>query len=222
MPIRWRLTLFNALVIGVILLALGLTLFLLLRSALRSGLEDSVRSGAVTAARAAAKSGELEKEDAEELAPDGGFIVVRKYGRSGGGLSRADRFVPNSFFCFAFRREVYSLQELAVSVPDDHGDSVKGKLLDVGITQSFARLDGLGGRDRSAPGGVLDVVEQRAPAQEVEREAQDEQDRTDRQRDKERQAPPDRQGRPTFPSGRTPRPGLSGSGGAPPVRPPSS
>jgi two-component system, OmpR family, sensor kinase len=77
LPIRWRLTLFNALVIGVILLALGLTLFLLLRSALRSGLEDSVRSGAVTAARAAAKSGELEKEDAEELAPDGGFIVVR-------------------------------------------------------------------------------------------------------------------------------------------------
>ncbi len=52
MPIRWRLTLFNALIIGAILLALGLSLFLLLREALLSGVEDTVRSRAVAAARA--------------------------------------------------------------------------------------------------------------------------------------------------------------------------
>ncbi len=34
MPIRWRLTLFNALAIGAILLVLGVVLFALLRDAL--------------------------------------------------------------------------------------------------------------------------------------------------------------------------------------------
>ena len=51
MSIRWRLTLFNALAIGLILLVLGLVLFFLSRDALLSNVEDTVRSRATTAAR---------------------------------------------------------------------------------------------------------------------------------------------------------------------------
>ena len=78
MPIRWRLTLFNALIIGAILLALGLSLYLLLREALLSGAEDTVSSRAVAAARAL-ESGEdpLKDDDVEQLTADGVFIIVR-------------------------------------------------------------------------------------------------------------------------------------------------
>jgi two-component system OmpR family sensor kinase len=78
LPIRWRLTLFNALIIGAILLALGLSLFLLLREALLSGIEDTVRSRAVIAARAL-ESGEdpLGDDDVGQLTADGVFLVVR-------------------------------------------------------------------------------------------------------------------------------------------------
>jgi two-component system OmpR family sensor kinase len=78
LPIRWRLTLFNALIIGVILVALGLSLFLLLRQALLSGVEDTARARAVAAA-SALESGEgpLSGEDAEQLTADGVFLVVR-------------------------------------------------------------------------------------------------------------------------------------------------
>jgi len=78
LPIRWRLTLFNALIIGAILLALGLSLYLLLREALLSGAEDTVRSRAVAAARAL-ESGEdpLKDDDVEQLTADGVFIIVR-------------------------------------------------------------------------------------------------------------------------------------------------
>ena len=44
MPVRWRLTLFNALVIGAILLVLGLGQFFLLLKALFSGIEDTARA----------------------------------------------------------------------------------------------------------------------------------------------------------------------------------
>ena len=57
MPIRWRLTVFNALSIGVILVVLGLSLFLLLRNALLSGIEDAVRNRPLAAAEAV-ESGE--------------------------------------------------------------------------------------------------------------------------------------------------------------------
>jgi hypothetical protein len=70
LPIRWRLTLFIALVIGAILLVLGLTLFLLLRGALLSGTEDTVRSRAVIAARDVEVGEELDKGD-DELTLDG-------------------------------------------------------------------------------------------------------------------------------------------------------
>ena len=79
MPIRWRLTLFNALIIGAILLALGLSLFFLLREALLSDVEDTVRSRAVAAARAM-ESGEdvlNDEDDVEQLTADGVFLIVR-------------------------------------------------------------------------------------------------------------------------------------------------
>ena len=76
MPIRWRLTLFNALAIGAILLVSSLALFFLLRGALYGGLEDTVRSRAVTAAREVEAGEELDTGD-DELTLDGVFIVVR-------------------------------------------------------------------------------------------------------------------------------------------------
>ena len=80
MPIRWRLTLFNALIIGVILLALGLSLFLLLRQALLSGVEDTVRARAFAAARALESGEDPLRDDAEQLTADGVFLVVRDTG----------------------------------------------------------------------------------------------------------------------------------------------
>jgi two-component system, OmpR family, sensor kinase len=79
LPIRWRLTLFNALIIGAILLALGLSLFLLLREALLSGVEDTARGRAVAAARAL-ESGEdvlNDEDDVAQLTADGVFLIVR-------------------------------------------------------------------------------------------------------------------------------------------------
>jgi two-component system OmpR family sensor kinase len=79
LPIRWRLTLFNALIIGAILLALGLSLFLLLRQALLSDVEDTARSRAVAAARIQ-ESGENPLNDPEEREPlttDGVFLLLR-------------------------------------------------------------------------------------------------------------------------------------------------
>ncbi|HZA46518.1 MAG TPA: HAMP domain-containing sensor histidine kinase, partial [Rubrobacter sp.] len=76
MPIRWRLTLFNALAIGAILFVSSLTLFLLLRSALYAGLEDTVRGRAVAAATEVEAGEELDTEG-DELTLDGVFIVVR-------------------------------------------------------------------------------------------------------------------------------------------------
>jgi two-component system, OmpR family, sensor kinase len=80
LPIRWRLTLFNALIIGVILLALGLSLFLLLRQSLLSGVEDTARSRAVAAARIVESGEDPLSEDAEQLTTDGVFLVVRDAG----------------------------------------------------------------------------------------------------------------------------------------------
>ena len=76
MPIRWRLTLFNALAIGAILLVSSLALFFLLRGALYAGLEDTVRGRAVTAARDVDAGEQLDTGD-DELTLDGVFIVVR-------------------------------------------------------------------------------------------------------------------------------------------------
>jgi two-component system OmpR family sensor kinase len=79
LPIRWRLTLFNALIIGAILLALGLSLFLLLRGALLSGVEDTVRSRSAVAVRTLEETEDLNDldNDPEQLTEGGVFIVVR-------------------------------------------------------------------------------------------------------------------------------------------------
>jgi signal transduction histidine kinase len=75
LPIRWRLTLFNALAIGAILLLSSLALFFLLRGALYAGLEDTVKGRAIAAAREVKAGEELERDD--ELTLDGVFVVVR-------------------------------------------------------------------------------------------------------------------------------------------------
>ena len=91
MPIRRRLTIFNALVIGGILLALGLALFLLLRQSLLSSVEDTARSRAFAAARSIVAGEGLEEEDGrlvldddlvDGLTVDGVYIIVRD-GRGG-------------------------------------------------------------------------------------------------------------------------------------------
>jgi two-component system OmpR family sensor kinase len=88
-PIRWRLTLFNALAIGAILLLLGVGLYFLLRESLLSGVEGTVESRARIASRelevhrGAGGNPEvkLEGDAAEQLSLDGVFVVVRE--RSG-------------------------------------------------------------------------------------------------------------------------------------------
>ncbi len=83
---------FNALVIGAILLALGLSLFLLLRGALFAGVEDTVRARAATAARIL-EGGENpleEEDDVAQLTADGVFIVVRD--AEGGIIDRTTNF----------------------------------------------------------------------------------------------------------------------------------
>lgn len=82
MPIRWRLTVYNALSIGLILVALGLSLFLLLREAVLSEVENGVRDRALAAARTVESGGELAVGEAERLSLGDEFVVVRD-GRGG-------------------------------------------------------------------------------------------------------------------------------------------
>jgi signal transduction histidine kinase len=85
-PIRWRLTIFNALVIGGILLALGCALFFLLRHTLLSSVVDTARKGAFTAAKEINSDEGLDEENGRLVIDDGlerglthdsVFIVVR-------------------------------------------------------------------------------------------------------------------------------------------------
>ncbi len=77
MPIRWRLTIFIALVIGAILLLLGVALFFLNRSAMLSGIEDTAQSRATAAAEAINSGEDLRKDDIELLTLDGVFVILR-------------------------------------------------------------------------------------------------------------------------------------------------
>src|SRR5215211_4565665 len=82
LPIRWRLTLFIALVIGVILLVLGFALYLLSRDALLEGVEETVQSRAENV-RLHIQDGEplKSREDAINADPriiqDGVTLIVR-------------------------------------------------------------------------------------------------------------------------------------------------
>jgi two-component system OmpR family sensor kinase len=85
-PIRWRLTIFNALVIGVILLALGCALFFLLRKELFSSVKDTTRNQAHAAAKQIDSGEGLDDEKGglvldeglkQGLTHDDVFIVVR-------------------------------------------------------------------------------------------------------------------------------------------------
>lgn len=80
MSIRWRLTLFNALIMGAILLVVGFFLFFLLRGALLSGVQDAAESRAVELAQDVEEEPEeelLDEEEAEELALQEVFALVR-------------------------------------------------------------------------------------------------------------------------------------------------
>jgi signal transduction histidine kinase len=82
MPIRWRLTVFNVLVIAIILVVVGVSGFFLVREAMRSEVEDTVRDGALTAARTVASGNALSKSDVERLTLDGVFLTIHdKEGR---------------------------------------------------------------------------------------------------------------------------------------------
>jgi two-component system OmpR family sensor kinase len=85
-PIRWRLTIFNAVVIGSILLALGCALFFLLRQTLLFSVEDTARKRALAAAEEINSGEGLDEEDGRlllddglkrGLTHDGVFIIVR-------------------------------------------------------------------------------------------------------------------------------------------------
>lgn len=86
MSIRLRLTIFNALAIGVILLLLGVGIFFILRESLLSSVESTVQTQAEAAARdleidddgsSADPQVRLEEEAAEQLSFDGVFVIVR-------------------------------------------------------------------------------------------------------------------------------------------------
>ena len=77
MPIRSRLTLFNALAIGVILLVLGVALFFFVREALLSRVEDTVSSRALAAAETVNSGETLDQNEMEQLSLDGVFVIVR-------------------------------------------------------------------------------------------------------------------------------------------------
>jgi two-component system, OmpR family, sensor kinase len=77
LPIRWRLTLFIALAIGVILLVLGVALFFLLREALLFDVRDTAEKRAENAAKTIMDEDRLEPEDVSEYTLDGVFVIVR-------------------------------------------------------------------------------------------------------------------------------------------------
>src|SRR5919112_4988351 len=77
MPVRRRLTIFNALVIATILTLLGVSVFLLVRDALLSGVEYTVRERAASVARTIETGQTLSASDVDRLTLEGVFVVVR-------------------------------------------------------------------------------------------------------------------------------------------------
>lgn len=77
MSIRWRLTLFNAMVIGAILLVFGLVLFFVIRSALLYEVRQDIRGHAQDVAQSVQSGESLSRTEAQRLTLDGVFVVVR-------------------------------------------------------------------------------------------------------------------------------------------------
>jgi two-component system, OmpR family, sensor kinase len=77
LPIRWRLTLFNALAIGTIMVVSGLAIFFSLRAVLLSGVERIARDSALAAADTINSGQSLNKNDMARLSLHGIFVLVR-------------------------------------------------------------------------------------------------------------------------------------------------
>ena len=105
MPIRWRLTLFNALMIGTILVAVGLLVFLVLREALYSDIEETVRLRALEGARTVEAGGDPGRQEARPVS-DGVYVLARD-GR-GRVLARAGVSAPQGAEDAVWRRALSS------------------------------------------------------------------------------------------------------------------
>lgn len=77
MPIRLRLTLFNALAIGTIMAVSGLVLFFSLRAVLLSGVERTARDSALSVANKVNSGQDLSNNDVARLSLHGVFVLVR-------------------------------------------------------------------------------------------------------------------------------------------------
>jgi two-component system, OmpR family, sensor kinase len=119
MPIRWRLTLYIALVIGAILLSLGLALYLLSRNVLLSGVEDTARSRATAAARTVESGESLSDAYVEQLTLDGVVLIVRD---GGGGILRRVNSPANGGSDGALWREAMNSGEPASGTAVLSGD----------------------------------------------------------------------------------------------------
>ena len=94
MSIRWRLTLFNALAIGTILVLLGVFLYTALSAILPSGVEKTVQGRALEAARTIGAGKKLSPKQVERLTLNGVYVIVRD-GR-GRVLARTVNLVPRN------------------------------------------------------------------------------------------------------------------------------
>src|SRR5918995_2516863 len=95
MPIRWRLTVFNALVIATILTLLGVSIFFVVRDALLSGGEYTVRDRAGSVARALEPGQSLSAGDVDRLTARENGHARLEVSDTGIGVPRED--IPRIF-----------------------------------------------------------------------------------------------------------------------------
>ena len=119
MPIRWRLTLYIALVIGAILLVLGFALYYLNRSVLLSGVEATARTRATDAARTIESGKNLSDAYVGQLTLDGVVLLVRD-GR--GGLVRKENLPENGKIENTIWRRAYRSGKPASGMTTISGD----------------------------------------------------------------------------------------------------
>jgi two-component system, OmpR family, sensor kinase len=119
MPIRWRLTLYIALVIGAILLVLGLALYFLSRSVLISGVEDTAMTRATAAARLIESGENLSDAYVGQLTLDGVVLIVRD---GNGGILRRVNLPSKGSIDEAVWREAINSTEPASGTTTFSGD----------------------------------------------------------------------------------------------------